>query len=220
MSEPFGGDGYFKRRLIQLLEEYNIKSIIETGTYHGATTKELCKLRPTWTIEAVERFYNECGDLSRFGIKQFLGRSYEILDQILGHKESLQGPILFFLDAHGPSYHDPSPLPQELETITKYGIKDCVIIIHDFYVPGKDFGYDEYCGQKYVWEWIKPYVDKVYGEGNYIIEYNKEAEGARSGILYILPKIDFQSLGIAKSSNSKFSFKKDYNDSKNPSTSQ
>jgi hypothetical protein len=35
---------------------------------------------------------------------------------------------------------------------------------------------------------IKPFVDKVYGDDNYIIEYNTEAEGAKSGILYIKPK--------------------------------
>lgn len=188
MSEAFGGDGYFKRRLTELVKEYNIQSIVETGTYEGWTTRELVKLAPTWTVEAVERFAKKAGDLGALGIKAFVGRSYDVLDQILSGQDGPKGPILFFLDAHGPTYHDPSPLPQELEMIAKYQIKDAVIIIHDFHVPGTDFGYDEYCGQKYVWEWIKPYVDKVYGDGNYEIEYNTQAEGARSGILYIKPK--------------------------------
>lgn len=188
MGEAFGGDGYFKRRLIELVRSYNIRSIVETGTYEGWTTRELVKLAPTWTVEAVPAFAAKAGDLGALGIKSFVGRSYDVLDQILSSQDGPKGPILFFLDAHGPTYHDPSPLPQELETIARHGIKDCVIIIHDMQVPGKDFGYDTYVGQAYIWEWIKPYVDKVYGDGNYTLEYNTEAEGCRSGIAYILPK--------------------------------
>ena len=38
------GDSYFKQEFQQLIKKYNIKIIVETGTFKGSTAMELSKL--------------------------------------------------------------------------------------------------------------------------------------------------------------------------------
>jgi len=90
-----------------------------------------------------------------------------------------------FLDAHWGSH---CPLKEELEQIRRAGIKP-VIAIHDFVVPNHtELGYDEINGQPFTYEWLKEDIDSVYGEDGYNVHYNSEAEGAKRGIIYIVPK--------------------------------
>ena len=97
----------------------------------------------------------------------------------------LQGKkIIAFLDSH---FLNDQVLERELELLTKLEVKP-IIIIHDFYVPGTDFGYDTWDGHRYDYEFYKSYLDKVYGgDTQYTYFYNKEAVGARRGVIVTVP---------------------------------
>ena len=62
-----------------------------------------------------------------------------------------------------------------------------MLVIHDFYVPETDLGYDTYRNQRYDYEYFKPYIDNLYGEKNYKYRYNTEAVGERRGVIIIEP---------------------------------
>jgi hypothetical protein len=60
-----------------------------------------------------------------------------------------------------------------------------VIVIHDFKVNG--LGYDTYNGQELDFDYILPALKECYPDG-FSYEYNKQAEGARRGVIFIYPK--------------------------------
>ena len=91
--------------------------------------------------------------------------------------------ILAFLDAH---WSDDRVLQRELELFSELHYPP-IIVIHDFLVPGKDFGYDCYNGIIYDYENYKQFFDSVYGVDNYTYRYNKEAVGARRGVIFLEP---------------------------------
>ncbi len=139
--KPFGGDKLLKEEFERLIKRFSIKTIIETGTYVGDTTKELSTMvKSVHTIETNKQFYDiakwNCRNLTN--VTFHLGSSPEIIERVL---PMVIKPVLFFLDAHWFNYW---PILDELKVIGKKGGKNSVIVIHDFYVPGKNFGYDSY----------------------------------------------------------------------------
>lgn len=186
---PFNGDKFILEEFAKLINNYNIQTIIETGTYKGATTECLAMLAEyVITIENNELYYMSAKKrLSKYNnIALFKGSSPKVLNNsVLNSSYLFIKPILFFLDAHWYSYN---PLLDELKTIAKFGLNNSVIAIHDFKVPNKNFGYDNYNNMDYCWEYIEKDIEKIYGEKNYSYYYNEEAEGAKRGIIYITPK--------------------------------
>ena len=139
---PFNGDSHLAAEFRRLVKQHRIKSIIETGTYKGATTRELSKMvESVYTIESNEKFLRiaaknlkDCAN-----VKLFHGSSPHILRKIL---PGIKTPALFFLDAH---WERNWPILDELKEIARAGgFSKSVIIIHDFYVPGTDLKYDTY----------------------------------------------------------------------------
>ena len=62
------------------------------------------------------------------------------------------------------------------------------IAIHDFFNPlDLSLGFDTYNGQRLDYEYIKESLEKIYPNG-YTYYYNEKADGARRGVIYILPK--------------------------------
>ena len=180
----FENDSFARDKMKQLITENGIKTVIETGTYLGATTKHFalwCK--DVITIEVNQEHYLKARkNLDKTKVNQYLGSSEKVLDSILEviDKEG----IFFFLDAHWNVYN---PLLDELAVIAKYKIKP-IIAIHDFKVPHHpELGFDSYGDIVYEWSWIKPSIEKIYGKDGYSIEYNSEATGAKRGIIYITP---------------------------------
>lgn len=179
--EAFNGDIHILKEFKRLIQEFEIDLIIETGTYKGQTTEvlsEICKevvtieINGGYQAEAIRR------NKMRKNIIFLSGSSPQVLNTILPKYKDRK--ILMFLDAHWNKYN---PLPDELKMIAKHEIKP-VIAIHDFKVPGKDFGYDSYGGQAYVWGWIAEEVKMIYGK-DFKQYYNSEATGARRGVCYI-----------------------------------
>jgi len=188
-KQGFEGDTFLKERIQKLIEQYGIKTIVETGTFKGSTTVQFANMVDTvYTTEVNPEYYAEATkkflDKSIENIQHNLGSSVDILPKIL---PSIPQPqvVLFFLDAHwGPN----NPLLEELQIIADHKLQP-VIAIHDFKVPGHpELGYDTYGGQDYEWEWIKDKVEIIYGKDGYQVSYNAEAVGMKRGVIFITPK--------------------------------
>lgn len=182
----FENDTIAKEKMKSLIIGNNVKTVIETGTYLGATAKHFdqwCK--NVLTIEVKKEHFDQAWEnLKGTNVQQFLGSSEQVLDKILNDVDKESG-IFFFLDAHWEAYN---PLLDELAVIAKHGIKP-IIAIHDFKVPDHpELGFDTYGEIVYEWNWIKNSIETIYGLDGYTVEYNSEATGARRGIIYILPK--------------------------------
>ncbi len=118
--------------------------------------------------------------IDKLGIRSWMGNSPTMLENIL---PTTRGVVFFYLDAHNPD----CPLLDELSRIAKHCPDRAVIAIHDFVVPGKNFGYDSYNGHDLNFDFIKDALPAIYLKG-FTYHYNDQAEGARRGIIYIEPK--------------------------------
>lgn len=183
----FEGDTFLKETFKNIVKDFNINHIIETGTYHGYTTKHLAKMVDRVdTIEVVELNYlTALKHLKRLkNVNCYIGNSSELLESVL----PIQPTNLFcFLDAHWQQYN---PLIDELKVIAKSGLKP-IIAIHDFKVPNRDdLGYDVYkqTGIVYEWNWIAKSIEAIYGKDGYSIKYNDKSTGAKRGVIFIFPK--------------------------------
>ena len=95
--------------------------------------------------------------------------------------DEVTDPTIVFLDAHWFE----NPLLREIQIVGESG-KRPILVIHDFKVPGKPFGYDEYPGITYDWNYISEAVEKAY-DNQYHKEYNEVTAGANRGCIFIYP---------------------------------
>ena len=159
--------------LTYLKKAYQIDTAVETGTFMGNTTVFLSNLfDDVYTIEIVEKTYNEtASNLKDFSnVQCFLGSSDVVLVNLLPKLEGQR--TLFYLDAH---WEDHWPLRQELIEISKTHHDNCVIVIDDFKVPGRqDIPYDKYKQKECSVEYIKNELKLVFSECeiHYIIPAN------------------------------------------------
>ena len=182
-TEAFNKDRYVLHEVKKIIKKYNIKNIFETGTYLGATTKVLSALvQNIYTVECNSSYFKKSEEFLKNckNVKMYLGNSPEIMSKII---PNLKGNTLFFLDAHWYNY---CPLIDEIKTIEKYKKENPVLIVHDFKVPGKNFGYDSYNGQDYEYSWVEPHIKSLYSN-KFTYKYNDVAEGSNRGVLYIFP---------------------------------
>ena len=180
----FNCDTALKEEFIKLIEQFTIRTIVETGTYKGDTTIELASLAENVvTIEINQSYFNDSSHLDKFtNVNRILGASETVLHNILS---TLNRPILFFLDAHWGV----NPLLGELAAISRHGLNDSVIVIHDFQVPNTDLGYDFHDKYPINLQYIHDHVSNIYG-GTFNYYYNDpvRATGARRGAIFIIPK--------------------------------
>lgn len=182
----FNGDKYMDAEFEALIRRFAIKSIFETGTYKGITTRRLARHGiPVHTVEVSQRYFSVARKTLR-GIQNahpHFGSSVVLMRQVI-HK--LPAPTLFFLDAHwGSSW----PVHGELEIIADMKLKPC-IAIHDFKVPDTDLGFDSFRGRTLDWAYIQKHVEAIYGPEGYHRKFNSRATGARRGVVYITPRED------------------------------
>jgi len=183
MSDAFNQDHHVQSEFRRLVDKWSVETIIETGTYHGQTTEYLASLGPVvHTIEIREDYREEA--LARVGglpnVTSHLGNSPEVLERIL---PTLAGPVLVFLDAHWQAY---CPLRDELRLLALHFPNRAIVAIHDFKVPGRDFGYDRWEDRDLELALIEDLLPALYPAG-YEHHYNELAEGARRGVIYIEP---------------------------------
>lgn len=187
---PWNGDGFLAGEVLRLQEEHGLLRAIETGTCLGVTTSWLmqhfhgvhtCELHPPFFRLAKDFLigksgtaYVECTDSPSF------------IASVLNERE---GPWFIFLDAHGisGSGKEACPLLDELDAIAAAGVKPC-ILIHDFSVPGTDFGFDRMPdGRAFDLELIAGHLDRIYGEGGWKHNYPTQVAGAKRGWISIEP---------------------------------
>jgi hypothetical protein len=118
-------------------------------------------------------------------VRQIIGDSAVELPGLIRELEGeLEGPVLFYLDAH---WGEHSPLLEELGAIATSGIKP-VIVIHDFYNPlHPEYGFDEWDIGEYKLGLIEPLLVKIYGKSGWRHWFNEEASGEKRGVIYIEP---------------------------------
>lgn len=189
--EPFNGDTFLEKEFLRLKEEYKIKNIVETGTFHGHTTCWFAmNFDKVYTSEVKQEYYQisdqRFKDNGFENINNYLGDSVQILPAIITTLKKSKSNNIFFLDAHWYT----NPLLGELKQIADSGYKPQVICIHDMKNPNDPtMGYDQYPDQgiSYSFEWVRPFIEAIYGESGYRHYFNKEAAGARRGALFIEP---------------------------------
>jgi hypothetical protein len=131
--------------LISYGRRHGTETLIETGTYHGATVAACRRhFKRIYTIELDQALY--AAAKARFGddstVTVIHGDSYTELNRLAS---DVEGPALFWLDAHysagetAKGLHDP-PLPWELRAIVSRGERD-VILIDDARLMGVNPGY-------------------------------------------------------------------------------
>jgi len=185
-AHAFNDDILLQNLFAQKVNEHNPDILIETGTLKGITTEYLASFnKPVMTFEINENYYNESKEkLSGLSnVQMYHGDSATVMEKEF---DKLQDKLVFaFLDAH---WENDFCVERELTLFKKLNIKP-IIMIHDFYVPGKDFGYDEYSGQRYDYEYFKPYFINLYGEKGYTYLYNTEAVGCCRGVIIVEPVV-------------------------------
>lgn len=201
---PFNGDTFIGDEIRKLIFRFKIKTVVETGTWSAHTTREFAKMCPnvitidaTWNHLIEEFGHTAVDDLIQLGIHPVLGDSSKCLESVVFiHAKA---PILMYFDAHGGGENNSNvnPLEAEFRQVASSWkcLDNCVIVVHDFYVPGKDFGYNwggwgpngEAVPLSY--DVIKPWVECVYPKGH-SYHYNNVANGLQRGIIYIYPHTD------------------------------
>lgn len=201
LLQPFAGDSFIEKKILEFKEKFEIVSAVETGTFLGGTFRWLynnfekvysCEVNPEFYQLACNRIFNsteknivypnviknpvDMGELT------FANIDSESFIQQIG--ASIDNQTLFFLDAHWYSH---CPLLSELDVISDLNIKPAVISIHDFKTDHpEELGYDSYNSQEFTLDWIQRKIDKIYNK-KWTYEYNtpNKAEGAMRGIIYI-----------------------------------
>jgi predicted O-methyltransferase YrrM len=185
-SGALNEDVYAQTDFLIMKAIHGLTTAVETGTCLGYTAEFLAKnYDHVHTIEVNEK-YADIAYENRLkyynNVSRYIGSSVDVLPDIL---KNCDDNTFFFLDAH---WNDYCPLLDELKHIASAKIKP-VIAIHDFFVPDRpEYGYDSINGHPFDHEFIKKGLELIYGEGGYIISYNREAVGAKRGIAYIVPK--------------------------------
>ena len=154
---PFEGDTFILAEIIKLRDRLGLTSCVAS-----------IEADPDYFIQATH-------NVGCLGVQLFEGPSQSILPLLINDD------TLYYLDAHGCGVGG-CPLKEELTAIIEQQPKNIAIAIHDFQVPGKDFGFDTYDYPLTMNE-IEPLLKRIFK--NPAWHYNTEANGAYRGIVYI-----------------------------------
>ena len=135
------------------------------------------------TAEVTKQFYNDT--IARIGPQPLLTAvNIDSATALTQFRDTIGNtPSIAFLDAH---WQSDSALDRELAEFVHWPVKP-VIMIHDFKVPGKNFGFDQWDGHDYDLNFYHPHFDRIYGVGKWAPRYNEQAEGAYRGVIILEP---------------------------------
>lgn len=177
---PFSGDEWIKQEFLNIRNQYNISTVIETGTYKGDTTAWLAEnFKNVITIEVKEEYYNLGSWLQKYkNLIRLNTPSQNVLCDLLS---LLKEPTLLFLDAH---WEEECATPKELEVIARSFNKP-FIVIHDVENPRyPEMQFDTYPNFKYNINSMIKYFDNIYGPHNWT-HYHNEKSTANIGCLFV-----------------------------------
>ena len=175
----FNVDPLLTERVVWYHAKFRFQCAVETGTFKGNTTVGLAKLFPrVFTIELDSALHAETAP--RFAtypnVVALVGHSPAVLRRIL---PELAYPLFAYLDAH---WGDPWPLRDELELLLSVK-RPKLILIHDFRVPGRDFGFDVYRGRACELDYVGDLLP--HDECRYGFNDRTAPESANRGVLFI-----------------------------------
>jgi hypothetical protein len=128
----------------QLLQELKIVTVVETGTFRGATTDYMAKAGlPVFSCEFHPRYFYysllRLANIPNVRLERADSRCF--LRELFGENRLPPGPALFYLDAH---WERDLPLWEEVDQIFSRHPSP-VIMVDDFRVPtDSGFAYDDY----------------------------------------------------------------------------
>jgi predicted O-methyltransferase YrrM len=181
-------DFNLRGRLREIITEYKIDAVVETGLNDGQSTLAFCQMAPfvigvdhdPQCIEVTRQRIRTAG-LSNFRLE--LGHSPDVLKRIMG---TLPVNALFFIDAH---WDGECPTLDEIRAIPA-GIG--ILVFHDFQVPGheNDFGWDHMIVNGVYHEMNENFLreDLLRWSPTYRIEYAKAVSGSKRGFCFVYPK--------------------------------
>lgn len=189
---PFNGDPHVAAEVLRLKEAHGLTIAYETGTCLGSTALWLGEhFELVWTYESNKQYHA----IAEARIDdRFPGKGCNIVPLNVDSVTGLRGGLQLTHDKSKGTfiYHDAHwmkscPLLDELTAIAAAGIRPC-ILIHDFQVPGTDFGFDSMPdGRPFDLDLVRPYLDRIYGEGKWRHNYPTEVAGAMRGWVSIEP---------------------------------
>jgi len=185
----FNNDPNIAAEVLRLKEAHGLTCAMETGTCLGSTAMWLAE-HFTWvaTFELHEPYFNiACERIETHPDEVDIHIEHiASVDGLRHYHRSMASTELplYWLDAH---WTDNCPLLDELAAIAERG-PHCCILIHDFQVPGTDFGFDSMPdGRPFNLELIAPHLERIYGEGGYKVNYPTQVAGAKRGWVSIEP---------------------------------
>jgi hypothetical protein len=144
-NTAFNGQELRQKIYYDILKFCDIKLIIETGSFRGATTEFFIKSSPVniYSCEISSRYFifTRLRFLGQKRLKLYNSNSVEFLEAVSNNPDATRHITFFYLDAH---WEDNLPLFEELKMILKKWDK-AVIMIDDFKVDGDSgYGFDNY----------------------------------------------------------------------------
>jgi len=141
---PFNGQQFRQRIFFDLINQFPVKAIIETGTYRGTTTTLFATTPlPVYSVETHPRFYAYSKMRFRHQrnkVHLYNNDSRAFLTMLSKDPVVPKEAVFFYLDAH---WKDDLPLREELEIIFTYWQRP-IVMIDDFQVPDSDYNFDDY----------------------------------------------------------------------------
>ena len=171
-----------KAKMEEIIEQYGITTIVETGVHFGQSTLDFSGMvDKVYAIDILQESIDEATKLvinenKKENVTFICGNSPDVLKQIKNEIDSSK--TIFFLDAH---WWDIWPINDDIRSLEK---NQGVIIVHDFVIPDRpDFGFDTYKGQPFNYEFIKDSLTEWCS--SHRLEYNREAVGCKRGVGFI-----------------------------------
>src|SRR5262245_24680036 len=104
LTEPFNGQKFRQQVFMDILGTVPLEAIVETGAFHGSTTKFLANTSrlPVYAVEINPRYFH----FARRQLKEnnnvhlYLGDSRSFLKQLKENAEFPDRNVFFYLDAH------------------------------------------------------------------------------------------------------------------------
>lgn len=178
-------DEFLKSKIEEIVAEYGITTIVETGVHYGQSSLEFSYMvDKVYAVDILQESIDEATRLivtenNRKNVTFICGNSPDVLKQIKNEIDASK--TIFFLDAH---WWDIWPINDEIRSLEK---NEGIIIVHDFVVPDRPaFGFDTYKGQPFTYEFIKDALTDWCPE--HFLEYNRNASGCRRGVGFIYSK--------------------------------
>jgi len=178
-SLMFNRDLYLVEQVRVYHARHGFACALETGTHKAETTVGLARMFPkVYTVEVDINYFlaSKAALLGCANVVARMGNSPEVIREIL---PELEYPLFAYLDAH---WYDYWPLRDELMLLLSVR-RPKLIMIHDFRVPGRNFGFDGYQGRPCDMDFIGDVLP--HGECKYVFNDRTAAGSANRGVLLI-----------------------------------